>query len=594
MDRVTFQSYEVASAVDMNLLHSLAQSYLEKITLAFGNEGTDYLFNIPAVSIDALTGGVPDSQNISIPAASACLAGRIYNFPTTTELLTPIGPNPNLTVRRFWLYYTLNEDVTSAFRDIADAITGIKTPTNIPVSVDEVGIIMVVQTAVADPEAPPALGVLSPTSTRIGVVKIGYVDYLEGVPGTFTANTAAVLNLPGVLPTPTYALNDLTDVVLAGVVAGDQLNYNGANWINLPNTLNNLNDVVLAAPALNEVLQYDGANWINAVNPPSPTAMDDLTDVVAPAPATGDVLQFDGANWVNVAMMNHVGPEMAHVNDFRLAFAANDPANTVDTVSGTDIILALYKGNRIALYTGTAWRLMAPAAVTLSLVGLLTANRPTDVFAVISGGAVTNVSLEIAAWANATTRATSLAYQDGVLVQSGTPTRRYLGTILPFDANTISDTPRRKSIWNYYNRIHKRAVHTLTAAGWALDIAVWRPANNDTANSVELVTGVSEDILRVDVSSSVNHTANAFVNEARSGVGVDSTTVNSASLCPVSRTDTPSFDIDVPIPAVFSDLVAVGFHTIYWLERGQTAGGAGMTIVADALSPIGIVAALPM
>lgn len=61
-------------------------------------------------------------------------------------------------------------------------------------------------------------------------------------------------------------LNDLTDVVLTGPLSvGSALVYNGATWVNLPNTLDNLVDTTIGVPVDGHVLTYDSATgqWVN-------------------------------------------------------------------------------------------------------------------------------------------------------------------------------------------------------------------------------------------------------------------------------------------------------------------------------------------
>lgn len=66
--------------------------------------------------------------------------------------------------------------------------------------------------------------------------------------------------------------------------------------------LNDLTDVVIAGtPTTGQVLKYDGANWVNGTDAGGgATTLDSLTDVViAGTPTTGQVLKYDGTNWVN-------------------------------------------------------------------------------------------------------------------------------------------------------------------------------------------------------------------------------------------------------------------------------------------------------
>ena len=164
-------------------------------------------------------------------------------------------------------------------------------------------------------------------------------------------------------------LNDLNDVVLTTPTATEVLQFDGTNWVNVPNTsvgiqdhtqlqnigtnthaqidshiadttihftegsishlniqdigtnthaqidshiadttihftkgsiiLNDLGDVVLTTPVSGEVLQFDGTNWVNVPNTSSPTSLNDLIDVTITNPSINDLLYYDGTNWVN-------------------------------------------------------------------------------------------------------------------------------------------------------------------------------------------------------------------------------------------------------------------------------------------------------
>ena len=115
--------------------------------------------------------------------------------------------------------------------------------------------------------------------------------------------------------------------------------------------------------------------------------------------------------------------------NFRLTLASNTPVMTSEVLAATTLYLTPYIGNRIALYNGTSWDVIESNEVNISL-STVAADTNYDVFAYNNSGTVT---LELLAWtssgAGTSARATALAYQEGVLVKSGTATRRYVGTI---------------------------------------------------------------------------------------------------------------------------------------------------------------------
>lgn len=165
------------------------------------------------------------------------------------------------------------------------------------------------------------------------------------------------------------------------------------------------------------------------------------------------------------------------------------PVTTSDVTAAGTIYFTPFQGNRISLFNGTEWCSLAFTEVSLSLT--LTSAKNYDVFGYNNNGALT---LELSsAWTNDTTRANALTTQDGIYVKSGATTRRYLGTLRASGTNTTEDSKSKRYLWNLYNRRSKKLYVTEATASWTYSSAVWRPWNNNTANRVEYVCGLSED-----------------------------------------------------------------------------------------------------
>lgn len=113
-------------------------------------------------------------------------------------------------------------------------------------------------------------------------------------------------------------------------------------------------------------------------------------------------------------------------NNFRLSLVSATPITTTDaTYAAAQSIFAVpYNGNNISLHDGTNWNTYNAPQFSTAL-GTLTSAVGYDAFCYASSGTPT---LEYTAWTNASTRATNLVYQNGVLVKSGDTTRRYLGS----------------------------------------------------------------------------------------------------------------------------------------------------------------------
>lgn len=209
----------------------------------------------------------------------------------------------------------------------------------------------------------------------------------------------------------------------------------------------------------------------------------------------------------------------ATICEGRLTLTAATPVTTVDVTAATTLRFALYKGNRIALYDGASvWNVRT--FTELSIAVPATTSQMYDVWIFDNSG---TPALELLAWTNDTTRATALTTQDGILVKTGATTRRYVGS---FRTTTVSgqteDSATKRYVWNYYNRVRRPLFRKETTSTWNYTTATWRQANASTANQVEAVIGLSEDLVELAVAGGAANT-NANVGCGVS-IGVNSTT----------------------------------------------------------------------
>lgn len=144
--------------------------------------------------------------------------------------------------------------------------------------------------------------------------------------------------------------------------------------------------------------------------------------------------------------------------------------------------------DKIALWSGTNWRLYTfDNNSALSLSGLL-ANKLYDIFAYPTGNTVTFTAVP---WQNNYLRvvADRLVSFNGVRVRTGAANQRYIGTIRTTSAGTTVDTLARRYVYNHYNqserplRVSDGTIHTYAAA-------YGRPWNNSTAHWAGFVAGI--------------------------------------------------------------------------------------------------------
>lgn len=284
------------------------------------------------------------------------------------------------------------------------------------------------------------------------------------------------------------------------------------------------------------------ADWFNDVNRLHYTILGDPADAAAIVTALGISTSVD-----------------VKVNDFRLTLTTGVPVTTSDVNAATSIYLCPYKGNKITLYDGAAWGTIESTEVSLSIAGLTT-TLPHDVFAYNNTGTVT---LEALPWTNTTTRATALAYQDGVLVKSGAATRRYLGTFFTSATGETEDSTSKRYLWNYCHQVGRKLSGTFSSDRSTTSTS-YVQINSEI--QIKYVVGVAEEPIRFYVGGS-GYNSSANYGQA-TAVGIDSTTTATAGL------EVSSGGVgNIPQAQVVSGevLPAIGYH--YATLLGRTQGG---------------------
>lgn len=250
----------------------------------------------------------------------------------------------------------------------------------------------------------------------------------------------------------------------------------------------------------------------------------------------------------------------------RLTLTSATPVTTSDVTGASTLYYTPCVSDLVSLYTGVAWRTYTFSELSLSLSGY-TAAKPYDLFLYDNSGTLT---LESAAWTNGTTRATAITQQDGTWVKSGDATWLYLGTIYTSGTGTTEDSTSKRFVWNQYHRQQRKMKVADSTNSWTYTTAAFRPWNNSTANRFGCVLGQPEAV--VSVAGNGISSSNTSITIA--GVGLDSTTVNSADV------NTPGAASGYLTHQNFCYLgyPGIGYHYFQMLEYG----GTGATFYGDA------------
>lgn len=255
--------------------------------------------------------------------------------------------------------------------------------------------------------------------------------------------------------------------------------------------------------------------------------------------------------------------------ELRLTLTSGTPVTTGDVTAATTLYFTPYKGNNISLYDGsTYWSNISTSQISIAVPA--TTNQMYDVFVYNNSGTPT---LELLAWTNDTTRATALAYQDGRLVKNGTPTRRYVGSIRTTGSSgQTEDSNAKRYVWNYNNRIRKNMKAQDATATWNYNTNTFREANGGTTNQLDMVIGVSEDIINAKVMGAAANSGGTSPNY-QVGIGLASTTVDSSTMNAIGAltggTGSGGYQ---EIFAIYDGYPGIGRRTMVWLEKATNDG----------------------
>jgi len=254
------------------------------------------------------------------------------------------------------------------------------------------------------------------------------------------------------------------------------------------------------------------------------------------------------------------------LNDFRLTLESGVPVSATDQLAKTTVYATPGGGgNQIALCDAAG----VPTVVTSVQVAIAlpaTTGQVYDVFGYSNAGVFT---LELLAWTSDTARATALVLTTtGVYTKSGDLTRRYLGSVRTTAvAGQTEDSLAKRYLWNYYHRV-ARPLRVLEATdSWTYSINTWRQANAAAANQLDVVIGVAEVLVEVDILAAAINGSNVIQNV---GVGYDSTTAPDAG-CLVAYATNVIGSTSNP-SARLKKVPAIGRHTFVWLEKAQAIG----------------------
>lgn len=303
--------------------------------------------------------------------------------------------------------------------------------------------------------------------------------------------------------------------------------------------------------------------------------------------ASDGLIQRSGANTrvIATAGTHYLSPTQANgLASGRLTLSSGVPVLTSSVTGSGTVYFTPHKGNVIALYTGSAWKVMTFSELSITLSSL-SSSTAYDVFAYDNSG---TVALDTTAWTNATTRATALTTQDGVMVKTGATTRRYLGSFITDGSKQCSVTfgtigtagQGQCDIWNNNNQIGIDMTCGDSADSWSYATTSFRAYDGGNGasganNRVTLFIGN----LGSPICALFTGASSGATNTRAVGIGIDSVTTNSA----IGGYMASIVNLIESVARV-NKVDLLGQHYIQALEKGNTSitfygdNGAGATV----------------
>ena len=134
------------------------------------------------------------------------------------------------------------------------------------------------------------------------------------------------------------------------------------------------------------------------------------------------------------------------------------------------------------------------------------------------------------------------------------------------------DSVSKRFLWNYYNQT-SRSLLVQETGSWSYSTGSWRAANNNTNNRVQVVVGIAEAPIRLQLNTMYNTGTN---KEVHFGIAEDGTSTPHSST--VGRYSGYSEATNTYLSASSSlrTYPTAGFHYYQWVEISQ--GSVGATI----------------
>ena len=276
----------------------------------------------------------------------------------------------------------------------------------------------------------------------------------------------------------------------------------------------------------------------------------------------------------------------------RLSLSTGVAVPTSDLSGQTSIYYTAANGNAFPLYDGTKWlRKTFAADISLSLdsnsghTGYHQSGKNFDLFLIDDGGTLrlgtgpawssdtargtgagtTEIEMKDGLWVNKVSIDIRFGSSSGNIVSAvGAQRALFVGSFRATANGQATDAESDRLLSNAYNAQLRTVFKADTGVSWAYSTASLRQVNGSSSNRIAVLSCLAGVLASVLAQSGVTTSGAAWVT-ASSGIGIDSSTVNSARL---ARPETLYSGVPGYPSAKYDGVPGLGYREIRWLEKG--------------------------
>lgn len=271
----------------------------------------------------------------------------------------------------------------------------------------------------------------------------------------------------------------------------------------------------------------------------------------------------------------------------RLTLTTAVPVTTADVTGATTLYYTPYCGNQVPIYNGSAFAMTTFAELSQATTdatkspAAVAASKVYDLFVWSDGGTIR--CTRGPAWTNDTTPGTGagtseLQMINGIMTNKvaitngpGANLGTYVGTVRSDASSQLNDSVLLRYVANAYNAVDRNMVVVDTTDSWTYTTATWRQARATSSNQVAYVSPQLPFVNLVEANCQSVTQGGAGNPRLAVGVGVDSTSTNSAQILGSAAVQTATFYTDVVCS--YKGYPGIGAHTLVWLEISEVSGG---------------------